>query len=109
LFNDLEITPHQLAEMLKRGEPLRLIDVREPSEYQQAHLQNSELVPMGTIPSQLALLEADERPLMVLCHHGVRSLHVVCWLREQGVENCRSVAGGIDRWSREVDPEIPRY
>jgi rhodanese-related sulfurtransferase len=66
---------------------------------------------MGSIPGQLQRLEglADEQTLMVICHHGVRSLQVVSWLRAQGVENCFSVAGGIDRWSIEVDPGVPRY
>ena len=52
---------------------------------------------------------ADESELIVFCHHGVRSLNVVHWLREQGVEACRSMAGGIDRWSLEIDPKVPRY
>ena len=55
------------------------------------------------------MLEEEENPIVVLCHHGMRSLQVVGWLREQGVENCTSMAGGIDRWSLEIDPKVPRY
>ncbi|MCU1258625.1 MAG: Rhodanese domain protein [Bryobacterales bacterium] len=95
--------------MVQSGEPLRLIDVREPFELQLGHLEDAEAIPMRSIPSRLASLEEEERPIVVLCHHGVRSLQVVCWLREQGVEECRSLAGGIDRWSVEVDPAVPRY
>jgi rhodanese-related sulfurtransferase len=88
-----------------------LIDVREPEEFALTKIEGSQLVPMQTIPAQLQMLEqmADEKMLLVLCHHGVRSLQVVAWLRQQGIENSYSVAGGIDRWSREVDPGVPRY
>ena len=83
-----------------------LLDVREPEEFAVAHLENSVLMPMQSIPPQLQRVEqmADENTLLVLCHHGVRSLQVVAWLRAQGIENCYSVTGGIDRWSRELDP-----
>lgn len=109
LSSDLEITPQQLARIREHREPVRLIDVREPFELQLGHLEDAEAIPMRSIPAHLASLDDDERPIVVMCHHGVRSLQVVCWLREQGVENCRSLAGGIDRWSLEVDPAVPRY
>jgi rhodanese-related sulfurtransferase len=69
------------------------------------------LIPLRTVPAQLQRLEAlaDERTLIVYCHHGVRSLNVVNWLREQGISNCQSMAGGTDRWSLEIDPSVPRY
>ena len=88
-----------------------LIDVREPFEHDIAKLEDSELVPMNSVPAALQQLEAkaDEAPLMILCHHGVRSLNVVNWLRRQGIENCFSIQGGLDLWSREIDPKIPRY
>jgi rhodanese-related sulfurtransferase len=93
------------------GESLRLIDVREPQEQAIAGIPGAELIPMRTIPAHLVALEAaaDDAMLIVFCHHGVRSLQVVNWLREQGVEDCQSVAGGIDRWSAEIDAGIPRY
>ncbi len=53
--------------------------------------------------------EDRDEPLILFCHHGVRSLHVAAWLRERGVENAQSMAGGIDQWSREIDPSVPRY
>jgi rhodanese-related sulfurtransferase len=66
---------------------------------------------MNTVPQHLQHLEtlADEAPLIVFCHHGVRSLTVVNWLREQGVSNCASMSGGIERWSLSIDPGVPRY
>ena len=88
-----------------------LIDVREPGEFQIARIAGAELIPMRTVPAELSRLDAqaDESSLVVYCHHGVRSLNVVHWLREQGVEACQSMAGGIERWSTEIDPTMPRY
>jgi rhodanese-related sulfurtransferase len=107
----LEITPHEVQRRLQAGEKLALIDVREPGEFQLARLDGSELIPMRTVPAELSRLDvqADDTPLIVFCHHGVRSLNVVHWLREQGVEACQSMAGGIDLWSLEIDPSVPRY
>ena len=104
-----EITPAEVKARLEAGERLRLIDVREPFEFTQAAIAGSELIPMRTIPASLQQLEAEETPLVVLCHHGMRSMQVVAWLREQGVSRCSSMAGGIDRWSLEVDARVPRY
>ena len=71
-----------------------------------ARIENAELVPMRTVPAELSRLDArtDVGTLIVFCHHGVRSLNVVNWLREQGVDACQSMAGGIDLWSLEIDP-----
>jgi len=107
----LEITPQDIKRRLDSDERLTLIDVREPVEFQTARIAGAELIPMRTIPAQLQRLEAaaDDSTLVVFCHHGVRSLNVVNWLREQGVASCQSMAGGIDRWSIEIDPAVPRY
>ncbi len=104
----VEITPAELKACLDRGEHIRLIDVREPDEHAVCHIEGAQLIPMRTVPQHLQDLDNDE-VLCVFCHHGVRSLNVVNWLRGQGVENCQSMAGGIDRWSREIDPQVPRY
>jgi rhodanese-related sulfurtransferase len=107
----LEVTPREVQRRLQSGEKLALIDVREPSEFQMARIAGAELIPMRTVPAELPRLDAqaEETPLIVICHHGVRSLNVVHWLREQGVSACQSLAGGIDRWSQEVDSVVPRY
>ncbi len=107
----LEITPQDVQRRVDAGERLTLIDVREPPEFQAARIAGAELIPMRTVPAELQRLEAaaDSTTLVVLCHHGVRSLNVVNWLREQGVANCQSMAGGIDRWSLQIDPSVPRY
>ncbi len=107
----IETSPQDIERRLASGEKLLLIDVREPNEFQAARIPGAELIPMRTIPAQLQRLEAasDEATLIVYCHHGVRSLNVVNWLREQGVSACQSMAGGIDRWSLEIDSSVPRY
>jgi rhodanese-related sulfurtransferase len=106
-----EITPQEVRQRLDAGDKLMLIDVREPGEFQQARIEGAELIPMRTVPAGLPHLEAqaEDALLVVYCHHGVRSLNVVNWLREQGVSACTSMAGGIDRWSLEIDPTVPRY
>jgi rhodanese-related sulfurtransferase len=83
---DLEISPSEVKRRLDAGEKLHLIDVREPNEYAITRIEGSVLVPMRQVPAELQTLEgrADEAPLIVFCHHGVRSLNVVNWLRGQG-------------------------
>ncbi len=107
----MEVSVQEVRRRLDAGEKLHLIDVREPYEFTLAHLENAELMPMRTIPGEFPGLElrTDEGPLIVYCHHGVRSLHVVNWLREQGLEACQSMTGGIDAWSLTIDPTVPRY
>lgn len=110
MTESLEVAPQEASRLVK-GEEAVLIDVREPAEYAIARIDGARLVPMQWVPAELQKLEAlaDESTLLLVCHHGVRSLQVVSWLRAQGVENCFSVAGGIDRWSEEIDPGVPRY
>jgi rhodanese-related sulfurtransferase len=105
----LELTPTESKAKLDGGAVL--IDVREPEEFAAARVEGAQLVPMQSVPAELQRLEglADESDLVVMCHHGVRSLQVVLWLRQHGLENCWSVTGGIDRWSREVDRSVPTY
>jgi rhodanese-related sulfurtransferase len=107
----LEISAQDVQQRIDAGEKLHLIDVREPNEFALAKIEGASLIPMRQVPGELQELEkrADEAPLVVFCHHGVRSLNVVDWLRRQGVENCVSMAGGIDAWSLTIDPSVPRY
>ncbi len=107
----LEITPAELKQRIDAGEKLALIDVREPTEFQQARMEGAELIPMRTVPAHLQKIEgySDEGDVVVICHHGVRSLQVADWLRQNGVPNAQSMTGGIDRWSIEIDPGVPRY
>ena len=105
-----EISPLEAQEKLTAGEAV-LIDVREEMEFRTARIEGAELIPMNTIPQHLQRLDglAEERLLVVHCHHGLRRLSVVHWLRQQGGANCVSMAGGIELWSQQVDAEVPRY
>ena len=111
MSENLELTPRDVSARLNAGTPTVLIDVREPQEFTICRIEGSELMPMNTVPAELQRLEslADAGDIITICHHGVRSLQVVAWLREHGISNCYSMAGGIDRWSREIDPSVPRY
>src|SRR5437016_2851501 len=94
----MEVSVQDVKRRLDAGEKLHLIDVREPHEYALARIEGSDLIPMRSVPGELQTLEArsDDGTLIVYCHHGVRSLSVVDWLRNQGLEACQSMAGGID-------------
>ncbi len=109
--NPMEISPRLLKEKLDAGEPICLIDVREAQEYAICRIESGELIPMNTIPRVLPELreKAAAGPLVFYCHHGVRSLQTVAWLRHQGLAGCCSLQGGIDLWSVTVDPAVPRY
>ena len=105
---DFEISAAEAAELLKEKKA-RLIDVREPWEFATAKIEGSELMPMGDVPSRAHQELDPEERVIVLCHHGVRSLNTTVWLRNQGFEQAQSLRGGIDAWSAEVDSGVPRY
>jgi Rhodanese-related sulfurtransferase len=104
-----EITAEAFAVQRQGPEAPLLLDVREPWEAALASLPNSVLMPMGDVPSRSHQELDPDQKIVVLCHHGVRSLSVTMWLRDQGFDHVQSLAGGIDRWSRFIDPAIPRY
>lgn len=106
---DPEITPEAYQQLRAQPNPPVLIDVRETWEFNTAHLPGSLLMPMGDVPSRAHQELDPDEPIVVLCHHGARSLSVTMWLRQQGFDHAQSLAGGIDRWSRAIDPTIPRY
>jgi rhodanese-related sulfurtransferase len=97
----------QLADYLNQNNP-RLIDVREPWEYDICNLNNSELLPMGQVPSNLPLFhESDE--YVIICHHGIRSLQVINFLAHHGIHNTINLDGGVDAWARQVDMHMAVY
>src|ERR1700733_12132793 len=105
---NMEITPAEVKAKLARGEKFAFVDVREKWEYDTSRLEGSELMPLRSIPANLAHLRAAGE-IVLFCHHGMRSLDAATWLRSQGVEGARSMSGGIERWSTEIDPSVPRY
>jgi rhodanese-related sulfurtransferase len=110
-----QVHPRDLAAWLQaaqtHGQPL-VLDVREPWELQTASVraEGFELMsmPMRAIPVRLQELDAA-RPIACLCHHGGRSMQVAAFLKHHGFAHVANIAGGIDAWSREVDPGVPRY
>jgi len=106
---DYEITPEDVKAKLAAGEPFTLLDVRESWEFETAKIVGAKLMPMGDVPSRAHQeLDPDDH-LVVVCHHGVRSMNVTVWLRQQGFEKAQSMRGGIDAWSKRVDPKVPVY
>jgi rhodanese-related sulfurtransferase len=108
LYANMEVAPSEVKDKLARGEKIVFVDVREKWEYDTTHIEGSVLIPLRELPANLARLEAEDE-IVLFCHHGLRSLDAAAWLRSQGVKGARSMAGGIDRWSAEIDPNVPRY
>lgn len=106
---DVEISPAQFAAMRQADGNTVLLDVREPWEISTASIPGSLNIAMGDIPSQAHAALDPDQPVIVLCHHGMRSLSVTMWLRREGFDKAQSLAGGIDQYSREIDPGIPLY
>jgi rhodanese-related sulfurtransferase len=107
---ELEIAVRQLANQLPSApSELVLLDVREPWEVATAAISGSKNIPMGQITSR-ALQELDPAThIVTYCHSGIRSMDVALWLRNHGFDKAQSLRGGIDAWSREIDPTVPRY
>lgn len=103
-----EITPAELAIRWDAGDRPALLDVREPDEHALGFLEGARLIPLATLPSLVQSIDPAVE-WVVYCHHGVRSAAAIDFLRRQGVRQARNLSGGIDRWSREVDPTIARY
>lgn len=105
-----QITAAQLAAWLadaRREKPL-LLDVREPWEYQAARIEGSQLVPMREVPARVEEIDTDKE-VVAICHHGGRSMQVAMFLEKQGFKRVHNLMGGIDAWSRTVDPAVPLY
>ncbi len=105
---DYEISPAEAAALLRENK-VKLVDVREPWEMARVRIDGSVAMPMGEVPARAHQeLDPDEH-LVILCHHGMRSMSVTAWLRNQGFETVQSLRGGIDAWAMQVDPELGRY
>ena len=106
---DYEISPEEVKSKLDAGEEFVLLDVREPWEFETARIDGARLIPMGDVPSRAHQELDPEEAIVVVCHHGVRSMNVTVWLRQQGFEKAQSMRGGIDAWSLGVDGKVPLY
>lgn len=101
------MNPIELKERLDRAEDLFLLDVREPEEFQIANI-GGKLIPLQDLSMRFQELD-PEKEIVVICHHGVRSVHAINFLRSRGFQKVRNLDGGIDRWSVTVDPTVMRY
>ena len=107
-MNYKTITPAELDARMRRGEELLLIDVREVFEHELARVEGARLLPLSVFREWAGALDPAAE-IVVMCHHGIRSAQVCAFLAQQGFDKLSNLAGGIDRWSREVDADVPLY
>lgn len=106
----IEIDVTNVKKLMDSDSECLLLDCREQNEFDHCQIKGSTLIPMNEIPERVSELESfRDKPLVVHCHHGGRSLRVVQWLRENGFETAQNMTGGIDVWSQEVDDTVARY
>ena len=101
------MTPRELKTRLERGETIRILDVREPMEWNHCNVGGIH-IPLGELESRIGELDSDSS-YAVLCHHGVRSAHAVGYLRSRGFANVDNISGGIEEWAQTLDPSLKRY
>ncbi len=106
---DYEIAPEALKALLEINSDILVLDCRERWEVDTARIDGSRHIPMNDIPARFQQELDREKHIVVVCHHGVRSYNVTAWLRQHGYGKVQSLAGGIDRWARQIDPEVPLY
>lgn len=106
---DYEISPEELKVLLDGNPDVVVLDVREPWEIETAAFAGSVNIPMGNIPAKYSERLDHAKHVIVICHHGVRSMNVTAWLRQQGMQKVQSLCGGIDSWARQIDPKVPLY
>jgi rhodanese-related sulfurtransferase len=105
-----QISVHELAKKMAAGEPIYLLDVRQPWEHETAALPGSVLIPLPELLGRAAEVQPTDGALVVAyCHHGIRSLTAAAMLEQRGIRPVVSLAGGIDAWACQVDPRVPRY
>ena len=104
----MEITGSDLKSVLDAGRPIRLLDVREPHEWQIAHIDTAQLTPLSQFENFIEDLNPEEE-IYLYCYKGKRSMTALKKLQERGFSNLRSLAGGIDQWAVDVDNSMPRY
>ncbi|MFO0880966.1 MAG: rhodanese-like domain-containing protein [Gemmataceae bacterium] len=102
------ITAPELKALLDAGQPLQLLDVRTPGEWNYCRLPGAILIPLPELPHRLAELDPAAE-IVVHCHHGIRSQRAIHFLQQHGFTRLKNLTGGIDAWSMLVDPSLPRY
>jgi rhodanese-related sulfurtransferase len=106
----LEMDCRQVKAWIDAGKSFLFLDCREADEYAVSKIDGTSLIPMSQITDRIGELEPHrDAPIVVHCHHGGRSMRVTNWLRQQGFSQAINMAGGIDEWSQQIDPKVPRY
>jgi rhodanese-related sulfurtransferase len=103
-----QIDVTRLRDLIAAGTEIDLVDVREPWEVEICRIADSRAIPLGELQQRSREL-STERPMVMICHHGMRSFHATLWLRQNGFDNAVNLAGGIDAWAREIEPAMARY
>ena len=103
-----QLAPAQVKQRLDAGQPLVLLDVREPQEVALVRIAGAVHIPMGDIAGRVHELDPDA-DIVVYCHHGIRSASVAAFLTQRDFTSVANLSGGIDAWSLTVDPSLPRY
>jgi adenylyltransferase/sulfurtransferase len=106
--DDFEMTVDDLKRRLDDGQEITVLDVRTPQEYEIAKIEGSVLIPLQELQDRLGELDPADT-IVAHCHHGMRSAKAVQLLRQMGFKRAINLAGGIDAWSEEIDPKVPRY
>ena len=103
-----QLTPEQLKASLDKNNPVLLLDVREPWEYEICHIDESVNISMSQIPSSLEQFD-PEKEIVLICHHGIRSQQVANYLADKGFNKINSLDGGIDAWAKSIDQTMAQY
>lgn len=103
-----QISAPSLQQRLDNGETPFLLDVREPQEFEFAHIEGSVLIPLNQIPQQLDRLNKDEE-IIIICHHGIRSQQAADYMAYSGFSKLENLVGGVEAWATECDNTMPRY
>lgn len=104
----MEITPQELKAKLDAGEKIKILDVREPEEFELCALKDACLIPLNELGKRLSELDLNEE-IVLYCHHGMRSMHAALMLKQKGFKHAKSLHGGIEAWACLIDPSIERY
>ena len=109
LFANLEITAREVDERRRGGQTLQLVDVREAWEWEHNRIPGAVHLPLGELEGRYAELLEAGLPIVFYCHMGMRSQQAALWMRQAGCPDCQSLAGGVNAWCDDVDPQLPRY
>ena len=105
-----EVDVRAVKQMIDRGQDFLLLDVRQPEEHAHVNIERAKLIPLRELQQRIEeLSDYRDKPVIVHCHHGGRSMQATMFLRQQGFAGAQNMAGGIDAWSLEIDPAKPRY